>query len=242
MTTRRADQRPPRRRGRTRWLLTTPVVGLTLIITFVVGIEALAPKVETGDRRVEGVPPLASTDERPCTRQTAEGIAEELRDGFPLAGRVSSTQVVLCPRAYNGLTVTFVGEVVGDVLPRSGGAWAQVNDDTYALEVGPLVGHREQDGFNTGLAVWLPDDLHEQIEAPGRPGRRGDVILVRGRLFQADPEDGGGLTIRAEELEVLAAPLEIEDPLHVPQLIAAVVLALLAVASVFWSRRAARRS
>ena len=242
MTARRASHRPPRRRGRTRWLLVTPVVGLTLIVAFVVGLEALAPTVESGDRRVEGVPPLASVDERPCTRQIQEGIAEELRDGFPRAGRISSTQVILCPRGYDGLTVTFVGEVVGDVLPRPGGAWAQVNDDAYALEVGPLVGHRELDGFNTGLAVWLPDGLHEQIEAPGRPGRRGDVILVRGTLFQADPDDGGGLTIRAEELETLAAPLEVEDPLHIPQLIAAVVLALLAVTSVFWSRRIARRS
>lgn len=242
MNTRGASHRLPRRRGRTRWLLVTPVVGLTLIVAFVVGIEALAPTVETGDRRVQGVPPLASTDERPCTRQTDDGVAEDLRDGFPRAGRVSSTQVILCPRAYDGMIVTFVGEVVGDVLPRSGGAWAQVNDDIYALEVGPLVGHRELDGFNTGLAVWLPDDLHEQIEAPGRPGRRGDVILVRGTLFQSDPDDGGGLTIRAEEMEVLAAPLEIEDPLHVPQLIAAVVLALLAAISVVWSRRRARRA
>jgi hypothetical protein len=68
------------------------------------------------------------------------------------------------------------------------------------------------------------------------------VILVRGTLERTDPQDGGGTTIRAEELEILAASIEVEDPLHVPQLIAAIVLSILAVASVLWSRRNARRA
>lgn len=242
MTRRDAMPSSPRRRGRTRWYLVTPLIGLAIIVAGVVWLESLAPEVDTVDRRVEGVPPLAMPDERACTRQTGEGVAEELRDAFPQAGRIASTQVHLCPRAFDGLTVTYVGEVIGEVLPRRGGAWVQVNDDIYALEVGPLVGHREQDGFNTGMSVWLPDGLHQQIEAAGRPGRRGDVILVRGTLHQADPDDGGGITVRAEELEVLAETIEIDDPLHVPQLIVAIVLAIAALATVAWSRRTARRA
>jgi hypothetical protein len=242
MTRRRGTPRPPRRRERTRWLLVAPVVGLAVIFAGVVALDAAAPEVETADRRVPGVPPLALEDERSCTRQAADNVAEEIRDAFPEAGRVSSTQVFQCPRAFDGLTVTYVGEVIGEVLPRRGGAWAQVNDDIYALEVGPLVGHQERDGFNTGLSVWLPDGLYQQVEDVGRPGRRGDVILIRGTLERADPHDGGGTTVRAESLEVLAPSIEVEDPLHVPQLIAAIVLALLAVASVIWSRRTVRRA
>jgi hypothetical protein len=242
MKPRRGTQKPPRRRERTRWLLVAPVLGLTLIVAGVVALEAAAPEVEIADRRVEGVPPLALEEQRDCTRQGGGGVAQEIRTDFPEAGRVSSTQVFLCPRAFDGLTVTYVGEVIGEVLPRRGGAWAQVNDDIYALEVGPLVGHREQDGFNTGLSVWLPDGLYQQVEEVGRPGRRGDVILIRGTLERTDPQDGGGTTIRAEELEILAASIEVEDPLHVPQLIAAIALSILAVASVLWSRRNARRA
>jgi hypothetical protein len=233
--------KPRRRRERTRWLLVTPVVGLTLIISGMVWLEASAPEVETSGMFVEGVPPLALEEERACPRRADEDTGAQIRDRFPSGGRVSSTQVFLCPQAFDEQRVTYTGEVVGEVLPRRGGAWAQVNDDRYALEVGPLVGHRGRDGFNTGMAVWLPDGLHEQIGAAGRPGLRGDVILVRGVVFQADPDDGGGITIRAEELEILAEAIEVEDPLHVPQLIVAVILAMVAIASLVWSRRAARR-
>ncbi len=230
------------RRERTRWLLLWPAVGLTLLVLGVVWLEAAAPEVDVADRRVDGVPPLALEDVRSCTRQADDTVASDLREAFPSGGRISSTQVFACPSAFDGLSVTYVGEAIGEVLPRRGGAWVQVNDDIYALEVGPLVGHREQDGFNTGMSVWLPDGLHERIEEVGRPGRRGDVILVRGTLLRADPDDGGGITVRAEELELLAASIEIEDPLHVPQLIVALVLAALAVASVVWARRRARRA
>jgi hypothetical protein len=232
---------PPRRRGRTRWLLITPIVGLTVIILGVVALEAAAPQIETADLVVEDLPPLALEDGRSCTRRTDDTTADEIRAQVLPGARVSSTQVFRCPAAYDDLDVSFAGEVIGEVLPRNGGAWAQVNDDVYALRVGPLVGHRERDGFNTGLSVWLPDGLHEQIEEVGRPGRRGDVILVRGTLLRTDPQDGGGLTVRAEELEVVAPSVVIEDPLHVPQLIVAIVLAILALAAIVWSRIVARR-
>jgi hypothetical protein len=211
------------------------------MVAGVVALEAMHPQLDPTDHAVPDVPPLALAEERPCTRQTDDGVAESLRTAFLEGGRVSSTQVILCPSAFDGLRVTYVGEIVGEVLPRRGGAWAQVNDDVYALEVGPVIGHRERAGFNTGLSVWLPDGLHEQIEAPGRPGRRGDVVLVRGTLLRADPADGGGTTVRAEELEVLAAPVAIEAPLHVAQIVVAGVLALLAAASVLWARLVRRR-
>lgn len=233
------DQRhpeQPRRRGRTRWLLTFPTLGLAAVALAVVALELAAPEVDPTDRRVDGVPVLASEDERSCTRQAGEELANELRDAFPPEGRVSSTQAYLCPSAYDGLTVTFVGEVVGEILPRQGGAWAQVNDDAYALEHGPLIAHRERAGFNAGMSVWLPDGFHERIDGVGRFERRGDVILIRGTLHQADPLDGGGLTIRAEEMEILAASTEVRDPIHVPQLVTAVALALFAVAGLVWLR------
>lgn len=232
---------PPRRRGRTRWLLVTPIVGLTLIVLGVVALEAAAPQVDTTALVVEDLPPLALEEGRSCTRQTDDAVAAEIRAEILPGARLSSSQVFRCPAAYDGLEVSYAGEVVGEVLPRDGGAWVQVNDDIYALRVGPLVGHRELDGFNTGLSVWLPDGLHERIEHAGRPGRRGDVILIRGTLLRTDPDDGAGLTIRAEELEVVAPSVTIEDPLHVPQLMVAVFLALLAVGALVWSRIVARR-
>lgn len=240
---RRRNETPtrPRRRGRTRWLLIAPLVGLAAIIAGTIALEAAAPEVDIEDRSVDGLPPIALEATSTCTRRDDDTTAEDIRDRFPATGRITSAQVYRCPRAFDGLTVTYAGEVVGEVLERSGGAFAQVNDDAYALEVGPLVGHRELHGFNGGLSVWLPDGLHERIEEVGRPGRRGDVILIQGTLLRADPDDGGGVTLRAEELEVVAPSIAIEDPLHVPQLIAAIVLGVLAIAAMVWSRIVARR-
>lgn len=234
------------RRGRTRWLLVVPLVGLTVIVIGVVLLERAHPRLETEQLQVEDVPPLGiEGEQQQCIRLADDSVVdsaiEEVRESFPPGGRVSSAQVHSCPAAFDELEVTFVGEVVGELLPRQGGAWAQVNDDPYALEIGPIVGHRQLAGSNSGPSVWLPDGLHERIEAPGRPDRRGDVIAVEGRLLRADPDDGGGITVRAEELEVLAGPVEIQAPLHVLQVVVAAVLALAAIASLAWARRVRRR-
>lgn len=232
---------PSHGRQRTRWIQLIVVAGLSALVTGVVVLENLAPEADPSHLAVAGVPPLALEDERSCTRRPDDTIADELRDAFPTGGRIGSTQVHACPRAFDGLEVAYAGEVIGEVLPRRGGAWAQVNDDVYALEVGPLVGHRERAGFNTGLSVWLPDPLPEEIDGVGRPGQRGDVILVHGTLLRADPEDGGGITVRAKSVEVLDPARAVEDPLHVVQAIVAAVLALLAVTALVWSRQARRR-
>ncbi len=220
---------------RTRWLLLTPLTGLVLIVGGVWWLESIHPQLDTAPMVVDA-PPLGLDEALHCIRGVDEAavavVSEHLRPG----ARVSSVQVVACPLAFDQRDVTFVGEAVGDVLHRSGGAWVQLNDDAYALEVGPLVGHREHSGFNSGLSVWLPDGLHEQVSEVGGPATRGDVVLVRGTLHRADPHDGGGITIRAEHLEVLAGSVTVDPPLHTVQVAVALVLAALALAAIAWAR------
>jgi hypothetical protein len=235
------NESPPiHHRARTRWILIGTALAIALLGVGAWGLEALQPQLDTTGNAVEDVPPVATTEERSCRRLVENDAVAEIRAGFPDGGRVTSTQVYLCPLAYDGLEVTYVGEVVGELLPREGGAWAQVNDDSYALETGPVVGHRERTGFNTGMAVWLEEDLADRIEAAGRPALRGDVVLLRGTLLRADPEDGGGITLRATELETLAEPMAVEPPLHRIQVVVALVLSLLALSATVWARRRRR--
>ncbi len=245
---------PRHRRAPTRWYL---VSGLVLLVAIVGGtwwLELQHPQLDPSANAVAGVPPLALDDEPTCrrfvddvaieevrARLLSDAAISEIREGVQPGGRVSSTQVHLCPSAFDQLEVTYVGEVVGDILRRDGGAWVQVNDDDYALVNGPVIGHRERAGFNTGLSVWLEGDLADRIEQPGRAAVRGDVVLLRGTLLRADPDDGGGTTLRARELETLAGPLVIEPPLHTLQLVVAVVLSVLAVAATAWARVRRRR-
>jgi len=169
--------------------------------------------------------------DRPTTPQGIE-------DAEPV-GRVSSTQVIECPDVFDRRVVTYIGEVVGDVLRRDGGAWVLMNDDAYALEVGPMPSHGQLRGYNSGLAVWLEGDLADLAERPGGPGWRGDVLRIRGTVLRTDPADGGGLTIRATDAEVIAEATPLQVPLHRGQALAAAVLGLLAVGAVVLERRTA---
>jgi hypothetical protein len=186
---------------------------------------AHAPELVTCERTLPDAP------------HTARAIAE-----VEPVGLVHSSEVMECPAAFDGHVVVYIGEVVGDVLRRSGGAWMLVNDDAYALQVGPLRGHNQFHGSNSGLSVWLPDPLPE-LE-PGRPNRRGTIIQIRGVIHRSDPADGGGLTLRAvspDATEIIAEAVHIERPLHWPQMALAAVLAAIAIALFVAERRAVRQ-
>ena len=230
----------PQRRRRTRWLLLASLAVIALVMLGTEFLLQLAPEAETDDFLIEGLPPLASEEVRDCFRGDQATIGE-IRSSLTIEGRVSSAQVYACPSAYDGALVTYVGEVIGEVIERDGGAWVQVNDDDYALETGPIHGHRTLRGANVGLSVWLPDGLHDEVEVAGRSGRRGEVISVIATVQRADPTDGGGLTLRAETIEVLSDALAAREPFHEVQAIVAGVLAAVAAVTVSWARSDRRR-
>lgn len=217
-------------------LILLPVLLVAGVLATVVAVAEVAPDPEP--LRVElVVPPVLEMDLAGCERDGDDaGGAEQPR--VPADRRVTSTLVVACPSWFDGRRVTYVGEAVGDLLNRDGGAWVLVNDDAYALEVGPLPGHRDRRGTNSGLHVWLPDPLAEQLTGLGRPGVWGDVIEVSGTIRRADPTDGGGLTLRADRLTVRQAARPVDDPLRIPQLVLAVLAVLAAIGA--WTVR--RRS
>ena len=228
---------------RTRWPLLAVVALLGLLLAMTTALARSAPVAPLDARAVPGLTDLPGPvldDPVRCSRADERAGIEELRLQVRADGRITSDIVHACPRLLDRRVVLYIGEVVGDVLRRSGGAWVQVNDDAYALETGPFGPHRDRRGFNTGLAVWLPDGLHEQLGAPGRHGQRGDIVRIEGVLRRADPADGGGITIRAESLEVLSPSTPVSEPLHLPLVLAAGAAALLALSAWGWDRRRSR--
>ncbi len=219
-----AGRRPTKR------LLIVPALVLAGVLATIilVGTAARPPVDETLEVTDLALPDTSSP---PVCHRGSDGgplVAGEP----PVSGApVTSGGVIACPAAFDGQRVSYTGEVIGDLFHREGGAWALVNDDDYALRVGPLPSHREHRGTNSGLSVWLPDDLAGDLTGLGRPGQRGDIIRIEGRIVRTDPTDGGGLTLRAEDIELLQPARSAPEPLHGPQLALAVVSLLGAIAA-----------
>jgi len=220
-------------------LLSIPLAILVAVTAGAYWLDRAAP--ELGLDVVVDVPPPALTDVPRCTGENDSALATTIGNQFPKTGRVTSYQLLNCPRAFDQKMVTFTGEVVGELIVRRGGVWAQVNDDPYALIYGPLVGHSAHVGFNSGVAVWFPDGTHEIIETVGRPATRGDVVEIVGTFLRTDPNDGGGLTIRADSVKVLAEGFTVDEPLHTLQLVTAAVLFMGALAALGLAQVVRRR-
>ena len=227
------------RRGRTRWALLGAVLLLVALAGLSEALDAAAPRVDRSAAPVTDLPPTVLDAPIPCRRSDPDGVIDAIAARLR-PGRVTASIVVACPRLFDGREVVHVGEVVGDVLRHGGGAWVTLNDDPYALELGPFGAHRERAGFNTGLAVWLPDGLHEDLGPAGRHGRRGAVLRIEGVLERADPDDGGGLGIRARTAEVLAPAVAAPVPVDPTLAVAAAVAAAAAALSLLHARRRRR--
>jgi hypothetical protein len=237
---------PRRRHPPAARLLLVPVLLLAVVLAGLELLTRTAPHdIASGELDVTAlVAPVAVPDDPGCTRaghDPDDDVPRRMAGSVGADQRVASTTVRSCPLAFDGLQLRYAGELVGDLLRRDGGAWVLVNDDAYALEVGPLTTHRDARGSNSGLTVWLPDELVDQVTGLGRPGQRGDVVEVVGTVVRTDPTDGGGLTLRASSMDVLTPSTPVTEPLHVPQLVAALTLCLLALALWVARRRAEAR-
>ena len=180
--TRRAERLPVG-----RWRIGVVALGaLAALVGLIAGVEALRhPAV------VEPVPsPIDDGDPRQpivCPDRPPAGIPS-----------VTSDDLLECPEIYDGVVVRYEGEAVGALLERSDGAWAQLNDDAYAGDLGPLPAHRDFRGGNAGIGVHLPPRLADRISHVGGPQRRGDVLTISGTFHRVDRGSGEVAVIRAQ--------------------------------------------
>jgi len=138
----------------------------------------------------------------------------------------SSGTLVESPKKFDGTSVTFEGEAIGEAMVRGDMAWIHVNDDAYYLrnvEEGAALG-----GYNSGMAIWLPASEAEKIAHFGAYKYEGDVVRVEGVFNAACAEHGGDMDIHATSLEIVAAGRPAVDPISSVKLAWALGLALLA--------------
>ena len=135
---------------------------------------------------------------------------------------VSSAELINNARQYDGKTITYEGEVIGEIMPRGDHVWVNVNDGLGAI------------------GVWMERDMAGDIVYTGSYRSKGDWVAVTGVFNRACPEHGGDLDIHASGLRRIGAGRAIKQRLNITKRnLALVLLGLLCLVLIL---RPSRRS
>jgi hypothetical protein len=149
----------------------------------------------------------------------------------------SSGQLVEKPKEFNGTTVTFTGEAIGEVMVRGDYAWIHLNDDAYMeknVEEGAKLG-----GYNSGMAVWIPTPLTKTVDTYGDYKHEGSIVTIVGTFNAACKQHGGDMDIHATALTLVSAGHVVDDPIASWKVLLAVALVAIA-AGLWWLDRSTR--
>lgn len=135
----------------------------------------------------------------------------------PLSARaenqtVTSTELIENASELDGDTVSYSGEVVGDILYRGDYAWINVSDGANAI------------------GIYIPASEAKKIEFAGRYRVVGDTVSLTGTFHRACSEHGGDMDIHADTIEVSAKGYTVADKPSTALLVSAGALFLCAVA------------
>lgn len=102
------------------------------------------------------------------------------------AQSISSAELINNAKQYDAKTVTYEGEVIGEIMKRGDFAWINVHDGKNAV------------------GIWLDAALTKEIIYTGSYQAIGDSVEVEGIFHRACPEHGGDLDIHAQSLRKVA--------------------------------------
>ena len=130
---------------------------------------------------------------------------------------VSSSHLIDNAQRYDGLSVIYSGEVIGDIMPRGEYAWVNVHDGQQAI------------------GIWLPRKLAETIIYTGNYKAKGDWIQIAGIFHRVCEEHGGELDIHATSLKKIQSGYFVSRAFNRSRMNKAVIL--LAVLGCVWILR-----
>jgi len=106
---------------------------------------------------------------------------------------ISSAELIKNAKFYDGKSVSFAGEVVGDVMIRGDFAWLNIYDGANAI------------------GVWVPEQLARQIGWAGDYKTKGDVVEVSGIIHSVCLEHGGDFDIHALSVRRIYAGRQVRE-------------------------------
>jgi len=119
-----------------------------------------------------------------------------LRFTLCMAQSISSTELIENAALYDGKTVVYEGEVIGDIMVRGKFAWINVNDGQNAL------------------GIWVHASLLNDIAFSGSYKSIGDGVEITGIFHRACPEHGGDLDIHAQAMRKAGSGRAIQQRLN----------------------------
>jgi LPXTG-motif cell wall-anchored protein len=119
---------------------------------------------------------------------------------------IESTELIEKGFEYDGKTVDYTGEVIGDLMARKNHAWINVNDGTNAL------------------GIWSERALIPPIKYFGSYVNRGDTVLVRGVFHRSCPEHGGDMDIHASAITIVVTGEPVSHRTSMNAVLAAIAL------------------
>jgi len=99
--------------------------------------------------------------------------------------QVGAKELIDRPYEFDGKTVIFQGEAIGEAMRRGKWTWANVLD-SYAA-----------------IGVFAPSGVLESVSAYGSSKAKGDIVRVVGTFRRACPDHGGDMDIHAESIDVV---------------------------------------
>jgi hypothetical protein len=107
----------------------------------------------------------------------------------------TSLELINNAKQYDGKTVNYIGEVIGEVMVRGDYAWLHVNDNIVAI------------------GIWAPKTMVQDIRYAGEYHKKGDIVEVSGTFHRSCLEHGGDLDIHASEIKTITAGSPIIQPI-----------------------------
>lgn len=101
------------------------------------------------------------------------------------AENIKSSDLIDNAYEFDGKTIIYSGEVIGDIMKRGDYAWINVSDGDNAI------------------GIWVPYSETEKIQYAGSYGFKGDTISVTGTFNRACAEHGGDFDIHSENIDIL---------------------------------------
>jgi hypothetical protein len=108
----------------------------------------------------------------------------------------SSTELINNAKNYNGNTVVYKGEVIGDIMVRGEYAWINVNDGYSAI------------------GIWIRKELIKDIFYAGSYKATGDLVEITGKFNRACIEHGGDLDIHANSITKISSGVKISETIN----------------------------